>query len=191
MADTRRDFLITAAGVGASFLLADSVLVREALAHATQAVQQPSPPPFTTLSASESRELAAIAERIVPTTETPGAREAGVIFFIDKALGTFQRDALPPIRRGLADLRRRSVRRKPGAKAFADLAPADQDALLVEIEEGEFFGRVRFLTMVGMFANPSLGGNRDQAGWKILGFEPKSAHSPPFGYYDAEAARGR
>ena len=32
---------------------------------------------FSTLTADEARELEAIAARILPTTETPGAREAG------------------------------------------------------------------------------------------------------------------
>ncbi len=68
---------------------------------------------------------------------------------------------------------------------------ADQDAVLADIEKGEFFQGVRYLTMVGMFADPRYGGNQGVVGWKILGFEHRPAYTPPFGYYDAEAAKGR
>ena len=46
---------------------------------------------------------------------------------------------------------------------------------------------MRMLTLCGMFALPSWGGNRDEAGWKLLGFEDRHAWQPPFGFYDAEA----
>jgi hypothetical protein len=38
-----------------------------------------------------------------------------------------------------------------------------------------------------MFAMPSYGGNRNHAGWKMLGFEHQMAWLPPFGHYDAQA----
>ena len=41
-----------------------------------------------------------------------------------------------------------------------------------------------------MFADPSWGGNREQAGWKLLGFDPRGIWQPPFGAYDATAAEG-
>ncbi|MBK8057273.1 MAG: hypothetical protein IPK33_05150 [Gemmatimonadetes bacterium] len=49
---------------------------------------------------------------------------------------------------------------------------------------------MRFATMVGMFGDPSHGGNRGGVGWKP-GFEHRASYEAPFGYYDAEAARGR
>ena len=121
----------------------------------------------------------------MPTTETPGAREAGVIHFIDRALGTFEKESLPEMRQGLADLNARSITR--GGQSFATMAAADQDAVLRDIDSGEFFAGVHFMTMVGMFANPSWGGNVDRVGWKLLGFDPRASHQPPFGYYDAQA----
>ncbi|MEP7380628.1 MAG: gluconate 2-dehydrogenase subunit 3 family protein [Gemmatimonadota bacterium] len=191
MTSSRRSFLSTAAGVGAVWLISDWSSVREALAHAAVAAQQRPAPPFSTLSVVEAAELGAMAERIMPTTETPGAREAGVIYFMDRALGSFQKEALPDVRKGVADLKVRAVRRKAGSSGLAGLPPADQDALLTEIEKTEFFEGVRYLTMVGMFAKPSYGGNRGEVGWKLLGFEHRPAYTPPFGYYDAEAAKGR
>jgi hypothetical protein len=39
-----------------------------------------------------------------------------------------------------------------------------------------------------MFSNPSYGGNRDEVGWKLIGFEAPHPWQPPFGYYDADYA---
>ena len=43
---------------------------------------------------------------------------------------------------------------------------------------------LRGLTMLGMFSNPSYGGNFEKSGWKMLGFVDQFAWTPPFGYYD-------
>lgn len=190
MSTSRRSFVATAAGVGTAWLISDWSAVGDAIAYASNAAQQRPVPPFRTLTPAEATELEAMAARIVPTTETPGAREAGVIHFMDRALGGFEKEVLPVVRKGLADLGARATRRRAGAK-FSALAAAEQDAILSEIEQGEFFGGVRYLTMVGMFADPRYGGNQGGVGWKILGFEHRPAYSPPFGYYDAEAAKGR
>ena len=64
--------------------------------------------------------------------------------------------------------------------AFVDLAAADQDAVVGAIEAGtlpiEDIDTKSFWTMLlkntreGFFADPIYGGNRDMAGWKMLGF---------------------
>ena len=191
MIPSRRTFLARAAGAGVAWLALDWATVREALAHAAHAVEQSPPPPFRTLTADEAAELSAVAARIVPTTDTPGATEAGVIYFIDRALGAEQKKGLAMLRKGIADLKGRAARRKAGTKTFASLAPADQDAILVEIEKGEFFQAMRFLTTVGTYGDPAWGGNRNMVSWKSIGFQHQKSYQPPFGYYDAEAARGR
>ncbi|HEX4933657.1 MAG TPA: gluconate 2-dehydrogenase subunit 3 family protein [Gemmatimonadaceae bacterium] len=190
MIPSRRTFLARAAGAGVAWLALDWATVSEALAHAAHAVAQSPPPPFRTLTADEAAELSAVAARILPTTDTPGATEAGVIHFIDRALGAEQQKALATLRRGVADLKRRTARRKAGVTHFAALAPDDQDAILVDIEKGDFFQAMRFLTMVGTFGDPAWGGNRNMIGWKSIGFEHQKSYAPPFGYYDAEAQRG-
>ncbi len=189
MAHTRRSFLAVTGGLGAAALVADWSHVEAALADAAHAAAQSPPAPFTTLSAAEATALEAMAERILPATDTPGAKALGVIHFIDRALGGFEAKALPMVRRGLADLGRRAVRRKGRGSAFAALAAEDQDAILTAIEQEEFFGTVRYLTMVGAFANPGHGGNRDRAGWAMIGFDPRPAHTPPFGFYDSPQGR--
>lgn len=145
---------------------------------------------FTILGSEEAREFAAIAARIIPTDETPGATEAGVIYFIDNVLGTSRPEALEPMRAGLASLQA-SAQSTYGSASFSALTPEQQDALLVSIEETEFFGTMRYMTIAGMFSLPEYGGNRDYAGWKLIGFEHKHVWSPPFGFYDADyMARG-
>jgi gluconate 2-dehydrogenase gamma chain len=65
-------------------------------------------------------------------------------------------------------------------KAFRELAPAEQDKVLAGLETGsvalgdvkaaEFFTLMLANTMEGFFADPIYGGNRDMAGWKLIGF---------------------
>ena len=140
---------------------------------------------FEILSASDAKELEAIAARIIPTTDTPGAREAGVIYFMDKALGSFMSDELESIRSGLAEF-------ESGlSTSFSDLSEADQDEYLRARENSVFFNDVHFMTIAGFFGMSSHGGNRDRIGWKLIGFEGHGGEwTPPFGYYDAEYMRG-
>jgi hypothetical protein len=43
---------------------------------------------------------------------------------------------------------------------------------------------------MGFLASPAWGGNRNQAGWKFIGFEDTGAFQPPFGYYDMPEHQG-
>jgi hypothetical protein len=53
------------------------------------------------------------------------------------------------------------------------------------------FALLRYLVAAGMFSDPSYGGNRDRAGWALLGFEDRFAWQPPFGFYDRDAHGAR
>lgn len=146
---------------------------------------------FDVLSNREAKELEAIAARILPTTDTPGAREVGVIFFMDKALGSLMEDELPSIRKELAEFQSAVATSFRGAEVFSDLSDTDQDKHLRIQENTPFFWRVRFMTIAGFFGMSSYGGNRDEIGWKLIGFDGhRGAWEPPFGYYDAEYMRG-
>ncbi len=133
---------------------------------------------FRYLDPQTAGEIEALASQIIPTDETPGAREAGVIYFIDRALATFDRDKREVYRVGLSALHAKSPN-------VASLSPAQQIELLRSIEKTEFFDLLRYHTVLGFFGSPSYGGNRDKAGWKLIGFEDRMAFEPPFGYYDA------
>ena len=66
-------------------------------------------------------------------------------------------------------------------KAFAELAASEQDEVLKALESGQaqlkggvsaksFFELLLQNTIEGFFADPIYGGNRDMAGWRLIGF---------------------
>ena len=138
---------------------------------------------------AEARAVEALAARIFPgDADDPGAREAGVLVYIDRAVEGSYRDLQPAYRRGLAELERHC--REEARASFADLGEERQDALLgeldrlaLQLEAGEaeaadprdvvlarFYEMVRQHTLEGMFGDPAYGGNRDGAGWRLVGF---------------------
>ena len=142
---------------------------------------------FETITIAEAREIVAVAARILPTTDTPGATEAGAVYFFDKALGSFFADSLEYGRMQLAEFQSGIAQAYPGAERFSDLDEADQDAYLKTQEQSPFFQGARILTIFGVFSMSRYGGNRDNIGWKLVGMDgPPHAWSYPFGYYDTE-----
>lgn len=146
--------------------------------------QSPEALQFFTLE--EAADIESICAQIIPSGDMPGAREAGVIHFIDRALASFDREKQPIYHAGLEKLRMDIRGVSPGARRFDDLTNNQQIQLLTGIEHSEFFETLRIHTVTGFFGNPSYGGNRNQAGWKLIGFEDKFVFQPPFGYYDSE-----
>jgi gluconate 2-dehydrogenase gamma chain len=112
-----------------------------------------------------------MAARIMPSTDTLGANEAGVIHFIDRALGAEFRDDLATLQDGLADLNDRVAKMFPEFSRLSELHDAAQDQVLKEIENESFFDDVWDLTITGFFAMSSYGGNKDNVAWDLLGFE--------------------
>ena len=185
---SRRDFVAAAGSLGAIWLLVDSQEVVEAAHHAAHQVSQ-TQPTLTTLTPAQAPEVEAFASRIIPTDETPGAREAGVLYFIDRALSTFATDQRPAFNEGLAKLERDVSAKFPGQTRLSALTPAQQDEVLKSIEDTPFFGQMRFATLAGFFALPTHGGNRDFVGWKLVGQESAMEFRAPFGWYDRPANR--
>jgi len=140
---------------------------------------------FRVLSLAEAADFAAIAAQIIPSGATPGATEAGVIYFMDAALADLEPAALEPLRLGLLDLQA-TVRKTYSVDAFVDLDNEQQIEILRGIEDTPFFQTLRFFTVAGTFCNPSQGGNRDGVGWELIGFDGPLPTQPPFGYYDAD-----
>ena len=87
---SRRMFLRVMGGaLGGAWLTLDLSKVAAA-AHAAQRAQdEPGQPSTAFLSQAELADVDAIAAQIIPSDATPGAREAGVALFIDRALATF------------------------------------------------------------------------------------------------------
>ncbi|MFT5138475.1 MAG: gluconate 2-dehydrogenase gamma chain [Lysobacterales bacterium] len=138
---------------------------------------------FETLTKEEAIEIEAIAAQIMPTTDTPGATEAGVVYFIDKVLGGDRNYQLAEVRTGLQVFETEIANRYDNRR-FSELSSKQQIKRLESIDDGRFFNLLWFLTMAGMFTNPSLGGNRNRVGWQLIGFEDRHFWQPPFGHYD-------
>jgi gluconate 2-dehydrogenase gamma chain len=142
---------------------------------------------FRYLSAADGPEIEALAAQIIPSDGTPGAREAGCIHFIDRALETFDKDKRELYRDGLAAAQKIRVERFPQSHAIAGLEDSQAIALIKSIEQTEFFKLLRAHTIMGFLATPTWGGNQGMVGWAHIGLDHKMAFEPPFGFYDGEA----
>ena len=58
-----------------------------------------------------------------------------------------------------------------------------------QMERQPFFAAARTLVLAGTFADAAYGGNRNGAGFTMIGMRHEPAYSAPFGWYDAEAAK--
>lgn len=157
------------------------------------------------LRAAEARFIAAAADRMIPEDDHPSASQAGVVDYIDGQLaGPFGKGLRMyldgPLATGTPEqgyqlgLAPATVYREsldallaePRGRGFATLASQQQDAFLGELEAGAWMlGRVPssifFETLLsnvveGYFADPAYGGNRDMAGWRMIGFPGAYAH---------------
>jgi gluconate 2-dehydrogenase gamma chain len=181
---TRRTFLKRSAGTVA--LLAVSTAFR-----LDTMAQQETRERYQFLRREEAELLEALASRIWPgDLDDPGAREAGAVAYIDRALSGPYSAYQQAYRIVLGELRQTAMQQY-GVGA-ADLTDAQLDALLGELEERdpdddpihrllgrEFqlglgpessFDMIRRHTMEGVFSDPVHGGNRDFAGWRVVNY---------------------
>ncbi len=129
---------------------------------------------------ADAATVVAFTERLMPGAPgMPGARDADVLNYIDLALAGAYADQQDFYRRGLAQLE--AFCQQAHQASFARLDAARQDAVITALEEGKaagftwptaqsFFNTLRTHTMEGMFADPVYGGNKDFAGWRLVGF---------------------
>jgi gluconate 2-dehydrogenase gamma chain len=182
----RRFMRQSCAGLSSAWLLARWPEILAAQEHAHRLAQSAAPAKFEFFTPAQAAEVEAIAAQIIPSTDTPGAREARVIYFIDRALATFAAQERPAFLKGLKQLPAQVRKLSPQTRKFSALSSAQQIQVLKAIEATPFFELARTMTIIGMFANPEYGGNHDQAGWKLIGFEDRFVFKPPFGFYDRE-----
>jgi gluconate 2-dehydrogenase gamma chain len=178
----RREFVEAISTALASALAAG----RLASAGEAFAATIPESAPYEFLTADQVKLLDVITAHIVPTDDTPGAREAHVVRFIDHAFATFFAD----YRKEFAEMHDGLVtfmsHFRPDGATFLELSPGEQIAALRDLErlEPDIFGPLRDLTMLGMFSHPEHGGNYQKIGWKLIGYVDQYSWAPPFGYYD-------
>lgn len=91
---------------------------------------------------------------------------------------------------GLDAFNQRVAESYAGKTRFAQLAPQQQLEFLRAREQDGFFQQLRGAVLIATFANPLWGGNRNKAGYRILGFDDRFNWQPPFGWYDARANGG-
>jgi gluconate 2-dehydrogenase gamma chain len=180
---------------------------------------------YSFFTASEAETVDAVIGRLIPgTADDPGAREAGVLTYIDTKLAQFATFSVPtyfhppfatlvnhPVgpqehateqisvekeqlprygfqssltpqetyQKGLVLLDRYTKRRY--RKRFVDLDDSVKDDLLTKMENGKinyfqeptsqgFFSMILEDAYEGMFADPEYGGNRNFAGWRLIGY---------------------
>ena len=182
--ETRRAFLkgaVAGAGAGAVAALAP---VANAQTHQMPGASAEALPQGERHGAffndEQAATVTAFAERLMPGAPgKPGATEATVINYIDLALAGASSDQQEFYRHGLDQLDAycRATHKAP----FVQLGGAMQDEVISALEEGKasgfiwpaaraFFETLRTHTMEGMFADPVYGGNKDFAGWRLVGF---------------------
>jgi gluconate 2-dehydrogenase gamma chain len=146
----------------------------------------PESAPYEFLTADQVRLLDVVTAHIVPTDDTPGAREAHVVRFIDHAFATIFADFRKDFTEGLEQFTAFMSRFRPDGATFLELSPGEQVAALRDLErlEPDTFNAIRDLTMLGMFCHPEHGGNYGKIGWKLIGYVDQYSWAPPFGYYD-------
>jgi gluconate 2-dehydrogenase gamma chain len=197
----RREFLLRTGGAAAAVWAgAHWPSILSAAQHAHQAAKTGAAGHLEVLTAEQARNVEAIASQIIPTDELPGAREAGVVFFIDRALKTFAADTLTVYQEGLVEVDQLVVSKFPGVKSFADASSEQQESIMVILsgsstplqggrrrrqpDSPDFWGTIWQHTVLGFLADPEAGGNRGYAGWKVIDRDPAHSFSPPFGFYD-------
>jgi gluconate 2-dehydrogenase gamma chain len=177
----RREWL--AASFGAAVLPE----ILEAQQHAREAVKTAAKPVF--FDQQTALEIEALTSEIIPTTNTPGAKEAGVIHFIDRAITTFDKERQSDYRDGMSAIQTKRAEMFPGSTSCAALTSAQRITLLKSIEKTAFFQLLRTHSIVGFLADPIYGGN-PSGGYKTLNFQPAHMYKPPFGWYDDKANGG-
>jgi gluconate 2-dehydrogenase gamma chain len=187
---SRRDLLKRAAavGVGARALQSSEIEAARAVpAAGERSADRPAlrdhalaaREPLENLTAAEADLLEAICARLIPTDANgPGATEARAAHYIDRALGGALASSRQPYTAGLAALDRYS--RSSRGKPFTELAPIDQDSVLIDVETGAatgftgssaaFFALVLSHTHQGTFGDPYYGGNANFVGWDLIGY---------------------
>ena len=116
------------------------------------------PPSVAVFTPTQRATMTALADRVIPTTDTPGAIAAEVPAFIEKMLADWSSpEDRVPIIAGLnaIEARSQSAYRTPAARA----TPAQQDTLLTEAMEGvlpegrAFFEPFRQLVITGYYTS--------------------------------------
>jgi gluconate 2-dehydrogenase gamma chain len=124
--------------------------------------------PLRVLTADQAKLLEQICEQIIPADQDPGARDVGVIYFIDQQLAGPYKRFRTRYQEGLAAM----------PAQFLSWSFDQQAKYLQSIEKTPFFEMVIDHTMQGFYGSPRHGGNKGEASWKMLGINSNMQHGP-------------
>jgi gluconate 2-dehydrogenase gamma chain len=179
---TRREWIF---GSLALAVAPQVLLAQQHAMQAAQAVADGHAVAFEYLDAGATRVLSALAAELIPSDDGPGATEAGAVYFIDRALATFDADKREQYKEGLRQIEVLRSKLFPSSTSIEGLTREQCRELIHGFEKSEFFEALRTHVVLGFLANPEYGGNRGKAGWKYIDFDDQMVYEPPFGYYDA------
>jgi gluconate 2-dehydrogenase gamma chain len=134
--------------------------------HTGPAIQVPAPSKPTFFQPEEFRAIEAMSERIIPRSDTPGAKDAGVALLIDKAI-VADPTLTQPFRAGITDLN--TVALTAYNERFADLTEEQQIAVMtplsldVDSSLGKFFRMVKDMTVDAYYKTEA--GLKTELGW--------------------------
>jgi gluconate 2-dehydrogenase gamma chain len=186
----RRAFLVgSAAGAAASVTLVPQAFAQDQAHDAAKVAAADAATSDVTAAAyrhgaffnnDDAKTIAAFAERLMPgAPDKPGATDAGVLNYIDISLSGAYSDQQDFYRRGIAQLDAHCT--AAYGKPFRQLTAQQQDDCIGALAQDKapefvwpparaFFATLRTHTMEGMFSDPVYGGNKDFAGWRLVGF---------------------
>jgi hypothetical protein len=121
--------------------------------------------PLRILNPHQHETVAILAELIIPETDTPGARAAGVSEFIDLMVAEwYTAEERSRFLQGLADVDRRA--QAVIGRLFVEAPRSDQEQILSELEgelltfrrsggkpEERFFHQIKYLTLYGYYTS--------------------------------------
>jgi gluconate 2-dehydrogenase gamma chain len=184
---SRREVLTTGTALGV-------VITIPAVGTATvqSAMAAVGPTAKAALSADQSAILQALVARLIPADANgPSGVDAGAAAYIETALGgglAGGLSAVAPLYTANLPAVDAYANSKFGA-GFAALAPDQQDAVISDIQAGKatgfvpssdvFFRALMEHTIQGMFCDPVYGGNKNFAGWDLLGYPGVRMPVPP------------
>jgi hypothetical protein len=138
------------------------------------AIKAPAASAPSFLQPAEFLTVEALSERIIPRTDTPGAKEAGAALLIDKAI--VAEPSLGPVyRAGIADLN--SLAASSYGKPFVNLTEDQQIVLLTPLSVdrdsslGKFFATVKDMTVDAYYKTEA--GLKTELGWHGNTFLPE------------------
>ncbi|MBI4893121.1 MAG: gluconate 2-dehydrogenase subunit 3 family protein [Acidobacteria bacterium] len=133
-------------------------------------------------TADEAAILDAWLDVLIPGDQDPGARQAGVVHYIDLQLTRKFRKLQPAYRSAIAALGRLAVQR--GAPSYESLSFEARTAIATQMEQGALdkslfpdggktaFNMVLDHAMQGFYGSPRHGGNQDYSSWRMIGIPP-------------------